>query len=105
MRPAKEGIGGVYREQFESKCAACGHHSGEECSYSGMLVADIKFQVNRYFELSVPHSVAVPCPVFAELKRSYDEERRQVPVRLALERARRGIGPRVLTGKVEAWGE
>lgn len=98
MRP-KEGISETYITQFKSKCEKCNHRLDGKCSYSGMQVPDIQFKVDRYFELSVPGPVDIPCPVFAELKLGHDEERRQVPIGLALERARRGVGPRTLTGK------
>lgn len=100
MLPAKEDdLSKVYRERFASKCNACGHISGDTCKYSGLIVADIKFEVEMYFGLIVPGPIVIMCPVFAELKRGYDEGRRQAPVALALERARRGFGPRTLTSK------
>lgn len=98
MRP-KGGISETYVTRFESTCDTCEHRSDKTCSYSGALVDDIKFRVRRYFGLSVPSPIYIPCPVFAELKRGYDEEKRQVPVGLALERARRGVGQRPWVGE------
>jgi len=98
MKP-KEKISETYISQFDSKCGTCLRRLNGGCAYSGAQVADIKFKVDRYFGLCVPGPVDISCPVFAELKRGFDEELRQVPAKLALERAGREVGPRTLTGK------
>lgn len=100
MKPVKEdNLGKTYREQFKSKCKGCEHLKSEKCGYSGASIADVQFEVAMYFGLDIPCPVAIMCPVFAELKRGYDEQRRQVPVGLALERARRGVGQRPWVGE------
>lgn len=98
MKP-KVKIDEMYIAQFESKCGTCLRRSNGKCAFSGEQIADVMFAVRRYFGLCMPSPSPIPCPIFAELKRGFDEELRQVPARLALERARREVGPRTLTGK------
>ena len=87
----------AYLERFESKCDACEHREGEKCKYSGAFVDNIKFKVGKYFKLVVPGPVDIPCPFFTiELKPSFDEELRQVIVKLAVGQARRKIGHKKL---------
>ncbi len=100
----KEKIGDTYSERFKSKCEDCGHHSDSECAYSGMQVADILFAVQRYFRHDVPGPTDIPCPIFADLKEIFDDERKQVPMKMALEKARHELGPKTLTGKKEEGG-
>jgi len=96
MKATKE-ISKEYREQFDSKCEGCKYRKNPECSFSGMQLEDVKFDVYGYFKLIVPVPSGIPCPVFAELKKGYDEAIMQVVARLVLEHASKKDMPFTLT--------
>lgn len=78
-----------YLRQFDEICKSCGDKRGVMCDILGEKLTVVKFKIKRYFELVVPSDNPTLCPEFLALKRVFDSEIEQLPVKFALEKYRK----------------